>query len=148
MKEKKKKVTGRPSIFTQVTANEICKRISNNESLRSICRDEKMPSLATVINWLLDTKYSEFLVQYRVARDIQAEHMFEEVREIAEKAIADIEGDDKSDGARVQARKLEVDTLKWILSRMNPKKYSDKIDVTSEGKALKGNTITFTNFAS
>jgi hypothetical protein len=46
----------------------------------------------------------------------------------------------------IQRSRLRVDARKWIASKLKPKKYGDKMDVTSDGKAIKGNTIMFTDF--
>lgn len=42
---------GRPSKFTEAIVDEICERLSNGETLRSICRDEHMPTWRTVYDW-------------------------------------------------------------------------------------------------
>ncbi len=126
----------RPSIYTEELANKICKRISQGESVRSICKDEDMPDAGSIYNWLLDTDKEWFFKQYERARAIQAELMFEELNEIADESKESIVGDDKSDGARVQARKLMVDTRKWYLSKVLPKKFGEKVDITTDGKQL------------
>lgn len=95
-----------------------------------------MPSATTVFNWLLDDDKKEFLEHYVRAKDIQTDQMFEELMEIAYESDNVILGNDKSDSARVQAKKLQVDTLKWVLSKQKPKKYGDKLDLTSDGKQL------------
>ena len=38
--------------------------------------------------------------------------------------------------------RLRVDTRKWIASKLKPKKYGDKIDVTTQGQAITQVTIT------
>ena len=40
---------GRPSRFSDEISEEICRRLAGGESLRSICRSEAMPHLATVL---------------------------------------------------------------------------------------------------
>jgi hypothetical protein len=127
---------GRPSIYTPKLAKTICTRIAKGESVRAICRDEDMPDADTIYSWLLDETKKEFTEQYTQARAVQAELLFEELFELADESVSDIVGDDKSDGARVQARKLQVDTRKWSLSKMLPKKYGDKLDLTSLGDKL------------
>jgi hypothetical protein len=37
----------------------------------------------------------------------------------------------------VNRSRLQLDTRKWVLGRMNPKKYSEKLDITSGGDKLK-----------
>ena len=44
--------------------------------------------------------------------------------------------DPKAAGAMVQAVKLKADNLKWVMSKMKPKKYGDKLDMTTNGKDL------------
>ncbi len=148
MKRAPRKGEGRPTIYTDKLGKEICKRISKGESVLSICRDKEMPVQDTVYNWLLDNDKKEFSENYLRARDSQAEVMFEEIVELSDKSVDDIKGDDKSDSARVQARKLQIDARHWHLSKLRPKKYGDKLDMTSDGKAIKGNTIILSNFDS
>ena len=131
---------GRPTIYSPQLGVEICNRISSGESVRSIGRDAKMPEAKSIYNWLRDEDKKEFLQQYSTAIDTRSELLADEVIELADESVEDIVGD-KSDAARVQARKLQVDARKWAASKMKPKKYGDKVDVTSAGEAIKGNTI-------
>lgn len=113
-----------------------------------------MPKSSTVYNWLLDETKKDFLEQYARARNKQAEHLFEEILKISDDGSNDyVETEDDEGNARtvfnhehVQRSRLRVDTRKWYLSKVLPKKYGEKLDVTSDGKAIKGNSIVFTNF--
>jgi len=40
-------------------------------------------------------------------------------------------------------RRLLIDTLKWNMSRMNAKRYGDKLDVTSGDKPLERSVAVF-----
>jgi len=135
---------GRPTIYTQELADTICLRLACGESMRSVCRDKGMPSMQTVWRWLREKR--DFREQYDYAKQESADAMAEDALGIADEAFDVIIGNDKSDGARVQAKKLAVDTRKWMMSKMKPKKYGDKVDITSDGKAIKGNTIVFEDF--
>ena len=95
-----------------------------------------MPEAKSIYNWLRDVDKEWFLQHYMRAMSTRAELIAEEIIELSDTSVEDIEGDDKSDGARVQARKLQVDTRKWVLSKMLPKKYGDKLDLTSDGEKL------------
>lgn len=140
------KKKGRPSIYTQELADKICGRIANGESLRTICYDEDIPDARTVHYWLLDK--NDFFQQYARARDIQAENMFDEILEIADKADEVVKsGAEKKSSAYSQNQRLRVDSRKWYLSKVLPKKFGDKVDVTSDGKAIEGNTIVFKDFS-
>jgi len=124
MTNKETKKNGRPPIYSKELATKICERIASGESVRTIVKDDEMPSSSSIFNWLLDEDKSKFLEQYESARNIQAETMFEELLEIA---------DNKED---VQRDRLRIDTRKWYLSKVLPKKFGDKMDVTSDNKPI------------
>lgn len=113
---------GRPTIYTQKLVDTILSRIANGESLRKICLDKDMPELSTVIKWRLSNE--EFFLQYEEAKKSQAQHLFDQLIEIADT------------GQDVTRDRLRVDTRKWYLSKVLPKVYGDKLDVTSDGKVL------------
>ncbi len=82
-------MASRPTKFTQILAFAICTRIANGESLRSICRDEAMPTKSTVLAWLADDARQEFRTKYALAREIQAEGFVDEMVEIADDGTND-----------------------------------------------------------
>ena len=59
-----KRKRGRPSRYTSELAAVICERLAEGETLRSICRDDKMPDKATVLRWLGDKAKTDFRDQY------------------------------------------------------------------------------------
>lgn len=133
----------RPTIYTPKLAFQICKRIAKGQSLRGICRNKNFPDASTIHLWLLDGKHEEFFKQYAHARQVQAEMMFEELLEIADDGSNDFMTLKKGDfeyeveNKEVTNRsRLRVDTRKWYLSKVLPKKFGEKIDVTSGGKTL------------
>ncbi|MEX0651888.1 MAG: hypothetical protein WD153_00275 [Candidatus Paceibacterota bacterium] len=117
----------RPTIYTKELADRICSRIASGESLRRICKDDDMPSRRVVHLWLFDDSKKEFLHHYKEACDMRTDEMFDEIQEIAD----DTDGD-------VMRDRLRVDTRKWQLSKMKPKKYGDKMDLTTAGEPIKG----------
>lgn len=126
------KKMGRPTIFDKAVADEICERLFDGESLRSICKDDHLPKAATVFRWLADGQHSHFKDQYDAARLAQAHGYVEKIIEIAEGAGR--EGRDES-GA-VSRDRLQVDALKWFAGKLAPKYYGDKVDLTSNGGPL------------
>lgn len=127
---------GRPSSYTEPVATEICSRISAGESLRAVCRDPEMPSIPTVRRWLRnneggDDEIGSFRTRYARAREDLYEHWAEEIMEIGD----DGTGDEWTDeGGKVhknkdvtQRSRLRVDTRKWLLSKLVPDKYGDKL---------------------
>lgn len=133
---------GRPTKYNHKLALKICERLSVGESLRSICRDPKMPVRQTIITWLLDEDKKEFLDQYNTARELGHSELFEQLLEIADDGTNDYMERESKDGSTyevvnsevVQRSKLRVDTRKWYLSKLAPKIYGDKMDITSGGE--------------
>ena len=125
----------RPSIYTKELADNICAQLAEGISLRTVCKSEAIPSAATVFNWLRTRP--EFLEQYARAKEESADAMSEEILDLADASLKLSQNvDPKASGAVVQASRLQVDTRKWIMSKMKPKKYGDKIDMTTNGKDL------------
>lgn len=113
-------MTGRPSSFTQKAADEICRKLIEGKSLRSICKSPSAPSLTTVMKWRRDIP--EFAAQYTRAREDQADTLADEIVQ-----IADTEKDAKRAAVRIDARK-------WAASKLKSKAYGDKITAEHTGK--------------
>lgn len=133
---------GRPSGYSPEVTAEICSRIAEGQSLRTICADEAMPGMRTVFQWLAD--HQEFQQQYARAREAQADAFAEEILEIADDASNDwmerLDEDSKSigwqlNGEHVQRSKLRVDSRKWLASKMAPKRYGEKLELAGDPKA-------------
>ncbi len=126
----------RPAGYCPETAERICERIADGESLRSICSDETMPGLATVRQWLADPAKKSFRLRYADAREALADTIFEEIREIADDAERDLRDDPKRgpvvNGEHLQRAKLRIDARKWMAAKLAPKKYGDKIAARAE----------------
>ena len=124
--------------YTQDIADTICKRIAEGESLRSICADDSMPCRFTVLKWLKDI--DGFSIQYAQARESQMELLGAEILEIAEETpmmtITFGESGEKTciDNAGIQRNRLRVDTRKWLMSKLAPKKYGDRVTQEVTGK--------------
>jgi len=125
---------GRPSDYTEELAEIICLRLAEGESLRSVCSDDGMPSKQAVLRWL--ARNEEFRAQYVRAKEEGAEAIAEELFDIADDGTNDwMEKLDKDgecigyqlNGEHVQRSKLRIDTRKWYLSKIMPKKYGDRI---------------------
>ena len=120
---------------------EICDYIERGKSLRSILLAHDMPSSQTFYLWLDSDKNKS--KQYARATEIRAENIFEDMLEIADDGTNDFmtitKGDveyNVEDKEVTNRSRLRLDTRKWMLAKMQPKKYGDKLDVTSDGDAL------------
>ena len=130
---------GRPTKYSDAIAEAICARLASGESLRSICRDEGMPSEAAVRLWYVDD-VGGFSAHYAKARDIALDVMADEILEIAntpeigQTTVSKATGVEITEGDMLGHRRLQVDTRKWYLSKLAPKKYGDKQQVELSGK--------------
>ena len=122
-----KKKNGRPSAYTKAKATEICQRMACGESLRSICKDDHLPVISTVMLWVAGDKYG-FSEQYDKACRARAHYWADELLDIADNGTNDFverDGGYKTDQEAIQRSRLRVDARKWLLSKMLPK-FSDK----------------------
>lgn len=119
-----KRKPGRPSLYSEELADEICNRLAEGNTLTSICKLDGMPHIATVMRWALDEEHP-FCEKYASARERQADTMAQQIVDIADEI-----GDP-------QALRLRVDARKWLASKMAPKRYGEKIEHTGpNGKPL------------
>lgn len=124
---------GRPTAYTQEIADEICRRLASGESLRSICRDDGMPTEACVRGWAIDDREG-FSSQYARSKEVQFSAMADELIDIADDARNDWMARPGNgtigyelNGEHVQRSRLRSDTRKWLLSKCLPKVYGDKL---------------------
>ncbi len=106
------------STYNDETAQAICDELASGESLRNICKKPDYPAISTVMLWLKEQ--AAFSEQYVRARELQTETWANEINDIADAATPE----------DFQVAKLRVDTRKWLLSKLAPKKYGDRLDVT------------------
>lgn len=141
---KKNRRRGRPTVYSDKLAKDICVRIASGESLRSICRDTKMPAIASVMLWLVDGEHKYLSEHYARARQIQAEILADEIFDVADDARNDwMKKEDPKNpgyqfnGEAVARSRLRVDARKWYLSKIVPR-FADKkqIDLTTAGESL------------
>lgn len=130
------KKLGRPTKFTQELADAVCEQIAQGKSMRTVCAPDEMPAIATLFRWLRE--HESFREQYARATEERSEAFAEETIDIADDSLslAQESDDPKRANALVQAQRVRIDTRKWLMAKMKPKKYGDKLDLTSDGKAL------------
>lgn len=137
---------GRPSDYTPELAAEICERLAEGQSMRTVCRDDGMPSARTLFTWM--QRYPEFLQQYARAKEESADALSDEILEISDDGRndwmeknggRDDEGNVRENtyvlnGEHVQRSRLRIDTRKWLASKLKPKKYGDKVEHEHSGR--------------
>lgn len=134
---------GRPEVWSQELADTVCAGLSLGQSLKTVLKEDGMPDHATVFRWF--RTHPEFLEQYDRAKQESADAMQEDLLDIADDGTNDWMEDQymkgkspgwKVNGEAVQRSKLRVDTRKWLMAKMKPKKYGDSLDLTTKGKEL------------
>lgn len=109
----------------------ICNQLADGSSLRQICAQKGMPDKATVLRWAV--KHPEFRDHYAQAREALMDYWSEEIVEIADDSTNDLMEKEREDGStyevvnqeNIQRSRLRVDTRKWLMSKLAPKKYGD-----------------------
>lgn len=128
---------GRPTEYTAELAAEICAKLAEGRTLRSVCKDDGIPPESTVRTWVLDDREG-FAAQYARAREVGYHAMADEAIEIADDGTNDTatdeEGNKRTDHDVISRSRLRVDTRKWLLSKALPKIYGDKITQELTGK--------------
>lgn len=123
------------TVYTSEIADRICNEIAEGKSLRAVC-EELGIARRTVRGWVLDNREG-FAAQYARARELQMEAFEDELNEIADDGRNDWMTVTRRDGSEIevannevlQRSRLRVDTRKWIMSKILPKRYGDKLAV-------------------
>src|SRR5204863_1718328 len=105
------------------------------ERLREVCRDPDMPSRTNFLSWV--DKDTGRQAQYARAREALMDWYAEEILDIAWDSSKDTIPATKTKPARcdnewVARSRLKVDTLKFLMSKLHPKRYGDKLPETVE----------------
>ena len=118
---------GRPSTYTEEMGNLICDKLTEGMSVRKMCKMDGFPNPSTIYVWI--DRFPEFAERYARAREAATEDMLEDILEIADDAELD-----------VQEKRVRIDTRKWAMGKLKPKKYGEKTTHevgNKEGETLK-----------
>ena len=74
---------GRPTKYSHEWAERFCARIAEGQSVAEICERGDQPSQQSVYSWLREDE--DFLERYARAREAQADKLFKECLEIADR---------------------------------------------------------------
>jgi len=124
-----KRRPGRPTVFgiDNPCWQTMTEQMSLGKSLSSALKAEGMPSYHAVMMMLRNNL--QFREMYEKAIENRADRLAEEILELADEPMPDhLEGPMAS--AWVQQKRMQVDARKWIASKLKPKMYGDRIDVS------------------
>jgi len=152
---------GAPAKYDRAAVSEyVCSELKRGRSLESISKDPGMPHASTFLDWV-EADPKGIGQQYARAREVGYRLLADEILAISDKTHEwvtiqelDAEGvpmfDDKGEPRLkrvlmplnsdvIAHKRLQVDTRKWMLSKMLPKIYGDK--VTNEHTGADGGPI-------
>ena len=119
--------------------DEIIGLLEKGDSLSDVLKQNKdYPSRPTFYKFLKGN--DDCFNKYARATKMRADFLFDQILEIADKQDKDVviskEGIEVINHNLVNRNRLQIDSRKWVLSKMNPKKYGEKLDVTSDGEQI------------
>jgi hypothetical protein len=142
-------------VYSAELAGELCGYLAQGMSLRKACAKKGMPGMTTVFMWLsLSNKQlwrDDFREQYARAKQESADMMAEQILDIANtptkgkvtitKTIMDKDGKpvttiEVREDDMLGHRRLQIDTRKFLMAKMKPKIYGDKMDLTTDGEKI------------
>lgn len=112
----------------------ICDKVIEDKISFNKAVQESEITLVCFYKWIAKDK--ELQTVYNYAREVRSDVLFEEIIEIADNTEegVTIETDDhgrtkEKKGDMTQHRRLKIDSRKWVVAKMQPKKYGDKSEV-------------------
>ena len=116
----------------------VCQEIEKGRALRNVLKDDNMPSTSTFYQWLDNDEVKA--KQYARATEVRADIIFDDILAIADENTNDTSinenGIEVVNNDVIQRSRLRIDARKWVLSKLNPKKFGDKADITSGGEKI------------
>lgn len=122
---------GRPSTYTPATAELIAARLCDGETLTEICKTPGMPTRQCVHKWRM--RIPAFDDLYLRARAVGMESMSDDLLTIADDDTGDLLPDGSPNSANVQRSRLMVDSRKFLMAKLAPKIYGDRVEVEHSG---------------
>lgn len=141
---------GRPTLYTDALAKEICRLVSLNPcGLKKLCEDNpSLPKKTTINEWKADRP--DFAASYRAAKLVRSEIHEEEILDILFETAGDLiegpRGLPVGNSSNVQRATLQVNGLFKHMSVLNQEKYGTKrTEITGRnGGTIEISTLEFT----
>lgn len=128
MATKRTEKTAKPDRDKAAICQAVLQGMRDGLSAFKACQAAGVPQ-STFNRWVdADAKLAE---DYAHAREDLIERMANEVLELADSEVPET-GDGKRDWQAIQQRKLQVDSRKWLLSKLAPKKYGDRLELAGD----------------
>jgi hypothetical protein len=115
--------------YSPELADEVCALVAEGKSLRQVTELPGMPSRRAVQYWL--SRFPDFREKYECAMMLLGEFWAHEIIEIADDSSGDFiiteDGRRAVDHENINRSRLKVDSRKWLLSKILPSRYGDRI---------------------
>lgn len=122
---------GRPRTLSSEQIDDALHRISDGESAKSVLASF---GLGPSVFILMARRDPEFAKRYSEARqacsEVHAQSIQDDYDETPPRGP-----DGKVDSGWVQMQRLKIDSKKWIASKLMPKKYGDKLELSGDSAA-------------
>ncbi|HEY8872960.1 MAG TPA: hypothetical protein VIM52_08010, partial [Stellaceae bacterium] len=121
--------------FAAKLGAKICAEIAAGQSLVEVCEQPGMPDARSVRRWV--AARPEFRDAYLTARALWCHAVAEDLNALADSAPAVAAAADAREGnsnAAVAALRLQIDSKKWLLSKLNPAQFGDRLATEITGK--------------
>lgn len=125
-------IIGRPAVYTEEIADEICRLLASGESLNAICKSEHMPARSTVYLWIVNNT-NGFSDKHARAREAQQWAFADDIVEMADRDRICEKVTIKADGSeeivrldQVDRSRLQVDSRKWLMARLARRTFGEK----------------------
>ena len=123
---------GRPTKYTKEIGDFICSEIALGKSLSKITSENNF-GMTSVFMWLRTDE--DFLKNYTRAKEEQAETFADSIVDLADAPIERDQVFGRIDSAAVNLRRLQIDSRKWVASKLKPKKYGDSTTFRGDSEA-------------
>lgn len=132
--EPAKRKQGGQTRYTVACGLRICERIADGASLQKAAEAEGLRH-STVLGWT--KQHPAFADKYARACGARL-NMLEDKLLVLCSMAHEAALDNECGTNRIQAIKLEIDTLKWLLSKLLPRRFGDKVVEDAGGEAQAG----------
>jgi hypothetical protein len=129
---------GRPSTYTDEIFATICDRLAAGETLSQICRDPDMPARTMVIRWtkLDDERRRKYDLARQDGMDVLADQIIDISWDTSNDTTTTERGTAVANHEWIARSRLKVDTIKFLMSKINPARYGDKLPEAIQARRI------------
>lgn len=122
-----------PIEYGKEITEKICSLIASGQSVKKISELKGMPNADTIHSWV--AKYPDFTEAYYSAIKVRVARYADEIADISDddsKDLIDVDGKPMQNGVAVRRADIRIRTRQWMLERMLPERFGNKIAISGE----------------